>query len=211
MSTADALLLDEPEAPEAIAGVIIGLVSKTSGDPDGLNRVQVDFPTLDIGSAWARVASFAAGPNKGVFWLPAEKDEVLVAFEMGDPSRPYVIGALWNGVDKPPVPEDSIQTIREMRTASGSLLRFDDADGGTAITLADKNGNTVRIDTKNDTVSITAKKNIEISAPDGSVTIKAGSVSISATESGLTLKSTANATLSADGETIIKGSVINLN
>ena len=29
-------------------------------------------------------------------------DEVLVVFEGGDPRRPYVIGGLWNGSDKPP-------------------------------------------------------------------------------------------------------------
>jgi len=34
--------------------------------------------------------------------LPEVDDEVLVAFEQGDPRRPYLIASLWNSEDKPP-------------------------------------------------------------------------------------------------------------
>jgi len=43
------------------------------------------------------VAQPAAGTGRGFYWLPEIEDEVLIAFELGDPRCPYVIGALWNG------------------------------------------------------------------------------------------------------------------
>ena len=42
-----------------------------------------------------------AGKGRGLFYLPEVGDEVLVAFEHGDIRRPYVIGSLYNGSDKP--------------------------------------------------------------------------------------------------------------
>ncbi len=58
-------------------------------------------------SWWARVASFMAGEyivddnslgQRGAFFMPEIGDEVLVAFEHGDISRPIVIGRLWSDV-----------------------------------------------------------------------------------------------------------------
>jgi len=46
---------------------------------------------------WARVAVLMAGGNRGHGFIPDVNDEVLVSFESGNPRRPYVIGALWNG------------------------------------------------------------------------------------------------------------------
>ena len=53
-------------------------------------------------SFWARVAMPGAGKDYGMVWMPQVDDEVLVAFEHGDPSRPFVIGGLWNGTDTSP-------------------------------------------------------------------------------------------------------------
>ena len=47
-----------------------------------------------------------AGDDRGTFFMPDVGDEVLVAFLAGDPQHPFVVGALWNGKDKPPVSMD---------------------------------------------------------------------------------------------------------
>ena len=70
-------------------------------DPEGQGRVKITLPwSPDTGSAryeaWARLATFMGGNNRGSWFIPDVNDEVLVVFEGGDPRRPYVIGGLWN-------------------------------------------------------------------------------------------------------------------
>jgi phage protein D len=82
--------------------IVVGQVTNNN-DPDGLGRVKVKFPTLgdQLESWWARVASPSAGKDRGLLMMPIAGDEVLVAFEHGDARRPYVIGSVWNGREKP--------------------------------------------------------------------------------------------------------------
>lgn len=209
MSLTD-LLPDNPISQELIFGVVVGVVSQASGDPDNLYRVQVNFPTLTVDSAWARVTSFYAGPNKGAFFFPAAGDEVLIAFEQGDASRPYVIGVLWNGQDKPPVPVEQAATVGQIQTASGAMMKFDDTNDGTSITITDKTGNSIVIDTQANNITVSSTQDLTLSAPDGTISINGGTVVINASE-GLTLSTDANATLSADGELTLTGAMINLN
>lgn len=212
MSPSDALLPDDPGGQESIFGVVIGLVAKADGDPDQLNRVQLTFPTLgDVGSAWARVSSFFAGPNKGAFFFPAVDDEVLVAFEHGDVSRPYVIGVLWNGVDAPPVADPAqVPNVGRIQMPSGAYLEFDDTDGGTKITVTDKSGNAVTIDTQSNMITVNSTQDLTLQAPDGTININGDQVNISAT-SALQIMCEADATLAASGELTVSGSMIQLN
>ncbi|MFP5363472.1 MAG: VgrG-related protein [Thermoleophilia bacterium] len=80
----------------------IGIVTDNN-DPDKLARVKVKYPTLggEVESGWARVVRGAAGKERGAVALPEVNDEVVVGFEHGDVRRPFVLGALFNGVDKP--------------------------------------------------------------------------------------------------------------
>jgi len=82
-------------------GIYPALVSDIK-DPDGSGRVKVTLPwSPDTGSdryeMWARLATLMGGNNRGSWFIPDVNDEVLVAFEGGDPRRPYVLGGLWNG------------------------------------------------------------------------------------------------------------------
>lgn len=75
-------------------GVYPALVADNR-DPEGLGRVQVFLPwTPDAGgapgatkaegyTAWARLATMAAGHDRGSWFLPDVNDEVLVSFEAG--------------------------------------------------------------------------------------------------------------------------------
>jgi hypothetical protein len=46
--------------------------------------------------------------------IPSQGDQVLVAFDHGDPRRPYVTGGLWNGSDTPP---ESTFSLSDAKTA----------------------------------------------------------------------------------------------
>ena len=108
-------------------GVVVGQVLNVL-DPLFLGRVQVRLPfidDLDL-SPWARVAVPMAGIMHGHYFIPNMGDEVLVAFEHGDTSVPYVIGSLWNATAPPPLPSP-VPQIRTLRTLAGNQIVFTEA------------------------------------------------------------------------------------
>ncbi len=190
---------------EVVAGVVIGVVTNNKDD-DGLNRVKVAFPWLsdDEESHWARVACFMAGEKRGALFLPEVGDEVLVAFEHGDINRPYVIGALWNGVDKPPLTNaDGKNNVRLIQSRSGHTIMLDDTDGSERIEIKDKTGkNAIAWDTASNTITISTDKDISLKAPKGAIALEAQEIS---------LKSSSNLSVEANGTTTVKGATVNIN
>jgi Rhs element Vgr protein len=85
---------------------------------DDLGRVRVKFHwdretkedikrTCDI-----RVAYNYAGVDHGVQFPPLVDDEVVVSFLEGDPDKPLITGAVYNGDNRPPLkPEEGIENI----------------------------------------------------------------------------------------------------
>ncbi len=86
-----------------VTGVTVAVVTDDR-DPEGLCRVKVRCPRLGANGegGWAPVVVPMAGDRRGAFFVPQVGDEVLVAFEQGDPRAPYVLGALWDGSAPPP-------------------------------------------------------------------------------------------------------------
>ena len=82
--------------------LVIGLVTNNP-DPQNMGRVRVSYPALgsDVEGAWARVATLSAGNERGLLMLPVVGEEVLIGFEHGDTTRPYVLGSLFNGQATP--------------------------------------------------------------------------------------------------------------
>ncbi len=172
-------------------------------DPDKQGRVRVRLPwSPDSGGAayeaWARVATLMAGADRGTWFIPDKDDEVLVAFEGGDPSRPYVLGALWNGKDAPPDTMDGSgrNPHRIIKTRNGVKVTLDDEqgqekviletpggqkitlrDGPGSITIEDSNGNRAVLESAGVTVTTSAKATVSASTMEitaGSVTVNAG-------------------------------------
>lgn len=193
-------------------GVSVAIVTNTK-DPDGLGRVKLRLPWLadDTETDWARIAVPMAGPQRGLFFPPEVNDEVLVAFEHGSSQRPYVVGALWNGVDKPPdANADGKNDIRMIKSRSGHVVRLTDKDGAEKIEIIDKSGkNSITLDTAANAVKITAATDVTISADGGTLTLKGKAVKIQATGEVSTQGATNKIT--ADGELKLKGSIVNIN
>nr|WP_256489293.1 phage baseplate assembly protein V [Pleionea sp. CnH1-48] len=144
-------------------------------DPEKLGRIKVKYTLLDgePTSNWARIATPMASSTAGMFFQPEIDDEALVVFESGNMSRPYIIGFLWNGTNKPP--EETMEK-RTLKTISGHTMVFDDTEGEENITIIDKNENTI----------VMNKDGIEVST-DKTMTLKGKEVTVEATDQ-LTLK-----------------------
>jgi uncharacterized protein involved in type VI secretion and phage assembly len=133
---------DYEDISSKIYGVVPAIVTNNK-DPDGLARIKVKFPWMgeakESETFWARVATFMAGNERGSYFIPEVDDEVLVAFENGDINYPYMIGALWNGKDKPTEKnDDGKNDIRSFTSRSGHKITFDDKDGEEKIIIKDK-------------------------------------------------------------------------
>jgi phage baseplate assembly protein gpV len=117
---------EEKEDASRFYGVVVGQVISLL-DPLMLSRVQVKLPFIDSvdKSPWARVAVPMAGMLRGMYFIPAMDDEVLVAFEQGDVNVPYVIGCLWNAKAPPPV-QSPVPTLWAIRTQLGNQVVLTD-------------------------------------------------------------------------------------
>ena len=200
-------------AVHRIYGVVVGLVTNNQ-DPDGLGRVKLKFPWLsdEDESHWARVAAPMAGNDRGVYFLPEVEDEVLVAFEHGDPRFPYVVGALWNGKDVPPAKnDDGKNNVRVIKSRSGHVIRLTDEDGKEKIEIVDKSEkNSLVFDTAKNTITITSDKDIVLSASKGAIKLDAKTIEIKSS-AATKLESGSGLDVKASGTMNIKGATVNIN
>jgi phage baseplate assembly protein V len=194
-------------------GVAVGIVSNIN-DPEGLGRVKTVLPwmTDTVETDWARVATPMAGPGRGIYFRPDVNDEVLVAFEHGNPDMPYVLGGLWNGKDQPPVADpDSTNDVRMIKSRGGSTIKFSDVTDDAQIHIIDSSGkNTIVIRASDNSITITADGDITLQAGQGKLTLTGDSVEITAT-SGLKIEASQAMDVKATGQLTLKGSVVNIN
>lgn len=167
-------------------GVYVALVTDVQ-DPDGQGRVRIRLPWAidpdgDLYELWARLATMMAGNNRGSWFIPEPDDEVLVAFEGGDPRSPMVIGALWNGQDAPPQQMDSDNNIRSITSRSGIVVTFDDTDGGVQFTIETPGGQKITCADTPATIDMADANGNQITMDSGGITLNSPmNVTISAT------------------------------
>ena len=191
-------LMPPPDTDGHFYGVTIGIVTNNQ-DPENLGRVKLRFPWLsdDHESHWARVLTLMAGPNRGVYFLPEVNDEVLVAFEHGQIEFPYVLGALWNGQDRPPESNaDGQNNRRTITSRSGHTIVLDDTEGEEKIVICDKTGhNEIRIDSSDNRITVQTGGDLVIETT--------GSIGLNSTDGDLAIKCQ-NLSLQAQGNCEIK-------
>lgn len=159
-----------------VHGPVIGVVVDNK-DPDKLARVKVKYPSLggQDTSWWAPMVSLGAGNERGWFFLPELNDEVLVLFEHGDIQRPLVIGAIWNGKDKPSEKNDGSNERMALVSRGGSKITFDDQKG--TVCLEDGGGHGVITISKDNKITIESKTgDVCFQAPKGELNIVANEV-----------------------------------
>ncbi|MFO7681816.1 MAG: VgrG-related protein [Chloroflexota bacterium] len=207
-------------------GVVTAVVTN-SDDPNNWGRVKVKFPWLtdDAESDWARVVGAGAGPKAGFCNTPDVDDEVLVAFEHGDFSRPFVLGGMWNGQhDLPDMVNGAAQNerplVRTWHSRTGhAITMYDNSDNKIEIKTA--GGHTVNLDDAGNTIEIKSSSGLTITMDGGGSKIvidSGGDVEIKSSanmklESGanMDIKAGGVLNLEASGPANLKGAVVNLN
>ncbi len=207
--------LAAPGGPAAGAAPVRGVVPAqvtNAADPEGTGRVKLRFPWLSDSyqSDWARTVQLGGGSNRGAMVLPEVNDEVLVAFEQGDLNRPYVVGGLYNGVDKPR--KGAVDTVdsgsgavnrRAFVSRTGHRLEFLEAAGGAngiqLVTGDDKFR--LELDAKGTQVIVHSDGTILVEAKNG-VTVDAGTGDIALTGKAIALTAKQGVTADAGAGTL---------
>ena len=210
-------------------GVVCAQVTDNN-DPDDHGRLKLKFPWLNdkYETDWVRMMHPGAGPDSGIVWMPEKDDEVLVAFEHGDIRQPYVLGALFNGVDKPKLGDGLFDNgkvkRRGMISRLGHMMLFFDADDKKGIYIVSEDGNlkltmsetdkkieiktskhTITLDDDANKVTIESSGDMDLKAGDsGTMNITAGTINIKASSGGATVDG-------GGGAVTVKGTQIKLN
>jgi phage baseplate assembly protein gpV len=201
-------------------GVTVGRVINLL-DPLAIGRVQVQLPFIDSVdlAPWARVCVPMAGMLSGMYYIPNVGDEVLVAFEHGDPKAPYILGGLWNAIERPPLPSP-VPQIRTTRTLTGNQIVFTEAPP----TVTIQNGPTSPVPIPSPPIPAGPYQTIVLNPAGcmvqaitvqmistGGVTITVGGNIVSITPAGVSITSTGTLALSAAGAIdITSGGVVNI-
>lgn len=125
-----------------------------------MGRVQVSFAWQEETGGktpWLRMTNPHGGGGKGFYFIPEVGEEVLVAFEGGNAEKPFVLGAMYNGKGKS-TQKDSSNNFKAIQTRGGHMIKFDDADGAESITISDKSGNTIVLNTNEKTITISSEE-----------------------------------------------------
>ena len=159
----DAVFKPHRPPKPSVQGVQTAVVTGPSGEEihvDEYGRIKVQFHWDREGkqdeksSCWLRVAQPWAGSGWGSLFIPRIGQEVVVSFIDGDPDRPVVTGALYNGANRLPytLPQEKTKSTIMTRSSQGGAgyneLRFEDKKGEEEIYLqGEKDWN---IEVKND-------------------------------------------------------------
>ncbi len=206
-------------------------------DPETRGRCKLTVPGVlgETVSDWA-LPCFAYGGAQGfgTIAVPPVGSQVIAEFMEGDISSPLWTGAFWRTKDE--VPEEFTgskkPTAKVMKTESGHVLVFEDADGDEKITLKssakailemDPKGSFALTDSKGATVTLDASSNkIKIEDANGNSMVMSSSGivckdssgnEIATTSGGINIKAPATVTIEgaavavggSGGEPLIKG------
>jgi uncharacterized protein involved in type VI secretion and phage assembly len=191
----------------------------TNSTPDAQGRIEIELPWLgknpssasglaggeeagqqgdggELVKLRATLMSVWGSADQGMVAIPAEQSQVIVAFEAGNPMRPYVVGACWNGVAEMPYRGSAAsgdntratEARRVLRTKAGHYLELDESAGSTKVTLASSNGHKLTLDADGTKVTVenSGGHSITLEA-DGSIKITANNTVTITAPSGLTV------------------------
>ena len=217
----------------AVSGLQMGIVTALQDDPDGEDRIKVRLPLIsaDEEGIWARLATLDAGNQRGTFFRPEIKDEVVVGFLNDDPRHPIVVGMCHSSAKPAPEPAkddnhrkgyvsrekmkltfDDEKKIIVLETPGGNKLTLSDEDK--RITLQDQNGNKITLDDSG--IKIESSKDLVLKAAKD-IKLEGANIDLKA-QTGFKAAGNASAevsgastTIKGSATTVIQGGVVQIN
>jgi type VI secretion system secreted protein VgrG len=211
---ADVIFRPQRRAARALVqGPLTALVVGPKGEEihvDNHGRIRIQFYWDREGAedgkvtCWVRVAQSLAGKGWGSQFIPRVGMEVVVQFLNGDPDRPLVTGAVYNGANTPPYALPGAKTQSGLKTRSSpkggadnfNELRFEDKKGEEQVFLhaekdfvqSIKNDETLEVG-NNQTITVQNDRSLTVSEGNESLTIDKGNrrATLSAGNDTLTL------------------------
>ena len=154
---------------------------KDNKDPEALGRIRVQFLWQErqddnMWTPWLRITQAHGGDNKGSYIIPEIDEEVMVGFENGNAEKPYVIGTLYHGKQRPGDGwYSNSNDIKAFRTRNGHTVEVHDVDDGGYIRIYDneKENYILTYSTDEKLIKLESKGNIELYA-DNDIIMEAG-------------------------------------
>ena len=210
----------------AIHGLHIGIVTKLESDPDGDDRIQVRVPVIhnDDDGVWSRIATLDAGKQRGTFFRPEIKDEVIVGFINNDPRYSVVLGMLNSSAKPAPLTASDKNNEKGYVSRSGIKMIFNDdkknlliqTPGGNKvfidddqkqIAMEDITGNKVTMN--KDGITLESKKDLILKAT-GDVKMDGVNITIKASAQ-LKAQGQAGGEVSSSANMVVKGAIVQIN
>ena len=225
----------------SLSGLQIGTVVKLDGDPEKESRIFVNIPTIHDkgGGVWCRVASFYASNKFGAMFFPEVDDEVVVGFLDSDPRYGVVVGSLFSSKHTLPEKLEEKNEIKMIKTKNEMVMKFDEKDkiitvltpGKRSIVISDKDKSIQILNDKDKVVlddgkinikcskditleganiTLKAQRNIELKASGGDVSGTGNNIKLKGNMTA-SLEGSASATLKSSGNTVVRGTLVNIN
>lgn len=134
------LRTDKPQAYGVQSATVVGPDDQEI-HTDEFGRVRVQFPwdregrSNENSSCWMRVHQGWGGQGYGLLVLPRVGQEVIIAFEQGDPDQPMILGRAFNAMNPVPykLPEEKTVSTWKSKASPGedgfNEIKFDDKKG----------------------------------------------------------------------------------
>jgi len=190
---------------------------------DKYGRVKVQFhwdrdgQNDEKSSCWVRCAQSWAGKSWGAVFIPRIGQEVIVHFLEGDPDRPIITGAVYNGSAMPPydLPANATRSTIKSNSSKGgggfNEIRYEDKAGSEEVyvhaqkdmnievvndrTVTVKQGNEKKeIDQGTQTTKVFGNTSLTVDTGNYTVSVSTGSASMTVTQ-GITITSDLSITL----------------
>ena len=205
-------------------GLQIAKVEGIENDPQEQGRICIRLANSLDTKMWARLATLDAGDGRGTFFMPEIGDEVVVGFVDDNPGQAVVLGMLHSGKAKTPFEQSEENNIKGYVSRGKIIVQFDDekksllietpggnkvliSDEDKGISMEDQNGNTLVLNDQG--ITMESQKKITIKASQD-VVIEGSNVNIKA-NAQLKIDGTTGAELSAKGNTVVKGAMVQIN